>query len=71
MKKLLAILAVAIAIPTMSFAEGEGRYQGVAPVDPTYQGIWVVDTKLGTVKYCFFDTKVSFCSNWSTQGYNK
>ena len=52
MRKLLAVLAVALAIPTMSFAGGEGRYQGVDP--NSGDGIWIVDTKLGAVKYCSY-----------------
>ena len=52
MRKLIAILAVALAIPTMSFAGGEGRYQGVDP--NSGDGIWIVDTKLGAVKYCYY-----------------
>ena len=52
MKKLLAILAVALAIPTMSFAEGEGRYQGIASPNDSDHIIFVVDTKTGNVKVC-------------------
>ena len=54
MRKLIAILAVALAIPTMGFAEGEGRYQGIAggtvPSGESY--MWLVDTKTGSVTWC-------------------
>ena len=53
MRKLLAILVVALAIPTMSFAKGEGRYQALL-LDPTEnQGIFLIlDTKTGKMKVC-------------------
>ena len=64
MRKLIAILAVALAIPTMSFALGEGRYQGVDPNEG--DGIWIVDTKLGEVKYCSYLADHLVCDPWST-----
>ena len=51
MKKLLAILVVALAIPTMGFAGGEGRYQGVS-TNSKATFIFVVDTKTGKVRKC-------------------
>ncbi len=55
MRKLLAILAVALAIPTMSFALGEGRYQ-IASLNiadqPHITGVWVIDTKTGLLRFC-------------------
>ena len=65
MRKLLAILSVALAIPTMSFA-GDGRYQGVTPSEDTGDGIWIVDTKLGKAKYCSFWEGKLTCGAWST-----
>mgnify|MGYP006135547927 CR=1 FL=1 len=51
MKKLIAILALALAIPTMSFAGDAGRYQGIAggtaPSGESY--MWLVDTKTGSL----------------------
>ena len=59
MRKLLAILAVALALPTMSFAEGEGRYQmiEVTVIKPTkttkdFIGVWILDTKTGKLNLC-------------------
>ena len=51
MRKLIAILAVTLAIPTMSFAEGEGRYQMVVQ---TGGGGWIfiLDTKTGDLTQC-------------------
>tara|TARA_B100000767_G_C19424304_1_gene393241 strand:- start:75 stop:284 length:210 start_codon:yes stop_codon:yes gene_type:complete len=48
MKKLLAILVLAIAIPTMSYA-GDGRYQ-IASGGKIE--VWVLDTKTGSLRYC-------------------
>ena len=62
MRKLIAILAVALAIPTMSFA-GDARYQGIDP--NSGDGIWIVDTKLGAVKYCSYVGGKVLCSSWS------
>ena len=67
MKKLIAILAVALAIPTMSFADDKGRYQGILSDNV---GIWIVDTKLGEVKYCRYTNKYHanntlVCDAWS------
>ena len=52
MRKLIAILAVTLAIPTMSFAEGEGRYQIVSTGDLM---VFVLDTKTGLLKFCHVD----------------
>ena len=58
MKKLLAILVVALAIPTMSFAGGEGRYQMLGLFIHSDRGIeahrsfLVLDTKTGKVRIC-------------------
>ena len=49
MRKLIAILAVALAIPTMSFALGEGRYQ---MIKLTESSVWILDTKTGMLKSC-------------------
>ena len=59
MKKLLAILVLAIAIPTMSYA-GDGRYQMMGldinmnqpKVDKSFL---VLDTKSGMVRICTAD----------------
>ena len=58
MKKLLAILVVALAIPTMGFAGGEGRYQMLGLFTHSDRGIeanrsfLVLDTKTGKVRIC-------------------
>ena len=56
MKKLLAVLAVAIAIPTMSFAGGEGRYQIASAPNPkgssSHHYVWVLDTETGVLRMC-------------------
>ena len=63
MKKLIAILAVALAIPTMSFAKGEGRYQIASGGSIE---VWVLDTKTGSLRYCTsqgtFTIKAPYCS---------
>ena len=72
MRKLLAILAVALAIPTMSFADDKGRYQGVLVNDDQRTRIWVVDTKTGLVKLCFATLPTGFqlrskCTAWNSE----
>jgi len=60
MRKLLAILVVALAIPTMSFAGGEGRYQMLnlyIENKPLITGVWVLDTKTGLLRWCGRDIK--------------
>ena len=60
MRKLLPILVVALAIPTMGFALGEGRYQMMGldinmnqpKVDKSFL---VLDTKSGMVRICTAD----------------
>ena len=61
MKKLLAILAVALAIPTMGFALGEGRYQ-MMKIEG--YAIWVLDTKTGFLRLCYKEdlTKPPACA---------
>jgi hypothetical protein len=61
MGKLLAILALAVAIPTMGFAGGEGRYQVMGldininkSVSDT-KSFLVLDTKSGMVRICTAD----------------
>ncbi|MBL6854733.1 MAG: hypothetical protein ISQ88_00010 [Rhodobacteraceae bacterium] len=51
MKKMIAILAVTLAIPTMSFAEGEGRYQMVI-ANGASNTFFILDTKTGAVSMC-------------------
>ena len=55
MRKLLAILAVALVIPTMSFALGEGRYQIVNACQTGVPCVWVIDTKTGLLRFCGLD----------------
>ena len=63
MRKLIAILAVALAIPTMSLAEGEGRYQIASA---SGGGFFMVDTKTGMVRYCIFNfSKQVSCRKWT------
>ena len=50
MKKLIAILVVALAIPTMSYAGGEGRYQMLK--SEARLTVWVLDTKTGMLRTC-------------------
>ena len=72
MKKLIAILAVALAIPTMSFADDKGRYQGILDDYPHSSMIWIVDTKTGLVKLCFESNPVGYqlrtkCTAWNSE----
>lgn len=53
MRKLLTVLAVALAIPTMSYAGGEGRYQALLLEPNKNQGVFLIlDTKTGKMKLC-------------------
>ena len=54
MRKLIAILAVVLAMPTMSFAGGEGRYQAYVLYQGTgnYARFLILDTKTGKMKMC-------------------
>ena len=70
MRKLIAILAVALAIPTMSFADQVGRYQIASAASG---GFFMLDTENGWVRYCFFDfSKKLTCRTWrdATKGDN-
>ena len=72
MKKLFAVLVVSLAIPTMGFAKGEGRYQGIIDDYPNSSAIWIVDTKTGLVKLCFESHPVGFqlrtkCTAWNSE----
>ena len=49
MRKLLVIMALALVVPNMGFALGEGRYQMIK-VDKLF--VWVLDTKTGDLSLC-------------------
>ena len=49
MKKLIAILAVTLAMPNMGYAGGEGRYQ---MLKISTSAVWILDTKTGMLRIC-------------------
>ena len=61
MRKIIAIIAVAIAVPTVALADTVGRYQAFSYVGMTKDGrgfAWVIDTQTGRLKLCVLNEDV-------------